>query len=257
MRALRLAGGPVVRFHDLAGAGVPVVFVHGLGCASSGDYPAVARDAALAGRRCVLLDLPGYGFSDKPDAFAYGVEAHAGVVGELVAHLGADAVDLFGHSMGGAVAIAAATRLGARVRRLALSEPNLDPGGGDFSRPVAAMPEDEYAARGHRADVDAAAATGNHAWAGTAAVASPRAMHRDSVSLVAGGRPSWRAQLLALAAPRTLVFGARSLPHADHAGLPAQGVRVEVVPDAGHSMATENPAGLAAALAHAFGRPCG
>jgi pimeloyl-ACP methyl ester carboxylesterase len=56
---------------------MPLVFVHGLGCASSCDYPAVARRAALAGLRVVLLDLPGYGFSDKPASSGYGIAAHA------------------------------------------------------------------------------------------------------------------------------------------------------------------------------------
>ena len=62
-----------IRFHDLAGVGTPLVFVHGLGCASSCDYPAVARDPSLASRRAILVDLLGSGFSDRPEGFDYSV----------------------------------------------------------------------------------------------------------------------------------------------------------------------------------------
>jgi hypothetical protein len=36
--------GCVVRWLDLPGDGVPLVFVHGLGCASSYEYPRVVCD---------------------------------------------------------------------------------------------------------------------------------------------------------------------------------------------------------------------
>lgn len=46
-----------IRFHELPGAGAPLVIVHGLGCASSCDYPAVARAPSLASRRAHLVAL--------------------------------------------------------------------------------------------------------------------------------------------------------------------------------------------------------
>jgi pimeloyl-ACP methyl ester carboxylesterase len=73
-----------LRYHDLPGSGVPLLFVHGLGCASSSDFPRVAADPALAGRRRLLLDLLGAGFSDRPDDFAYSVAAHAQTVAGLI-----------------------------------------------------------------------------------------------------------------------------------------------------------------------------
>ncbi len=77
-------------------------------------------------------------------------------------------------------------------------------------------------------------------------------MHRGAVSLVCGGTPSWREQLAALPMPRTVIFGARSLPDPDTERLPALGVRVAIVPDAGHSMAWEAPTALAEAVAKAI-----
>ncbi len=61
-------------------------------------------------------------------------------------------------------------------------------------------------------------------------------------------------QLLSLDVPRTVLFGALSLPDKDAESPPAGGVGVAVVPDAGHSMAWENPSGLARAIADACSR---
>jgi pimeloyl-ACP methyl ester carboxylesterase len=58
--------GANVRWFDFPGHGDPVVFIHGLGCASSYDYPGVATDPAFSGQRALLIDLPGFGYSDKP-----------------------------------------------------------------------------------------------------------------------------------------------------------------------------------------------
>lgn len=241
-----------LRFHDLPGSAVPLVFIHGLACASSCDYPRVAADPALLGRRRVLVDLLGFGFSDRPAAFGYTVEDHARTIAEFLERLGLLAADLFGHSMGGAVAIVAAGLRPDCVRRLVVSEPNLDAGGGFFSRPIAAQTEDEYVARGHERAVRAAFAQGNDVWAGTLAVSSPLAVHRGASSLVRGGSPSWRRRLETLAIPRTFVVGALSRPDPDVERLASVGVSVRVVPIAGHSMAWENPSGLAEALAAAL-----
>jgi pimeloyl-ACP methyl ester carboxylesterase len=254
MRAIRLSLGIDIRLHDLAGDGPPLVFIHGLGCSSSCDFVAVARAPALRGRRILLVDLLGYGYSDKPASFSYGVDAHASVVCELLGLLEIGQADLFGHSMGGAIAITVATRRRKLLRRMVLSEPNLDSGGGVFSRSIAARTEQDYISSGHAADIRDAVASGYTAWAGSMAVASPLAVHRDSTSLVQGTDPSWRTQLLGLPGfPRTVLFGERTLPDNDHVLLPAHDIDVDVVPAAGHSMATDNPSGLAIAIARALG----
>ncbi|MCU0291607.1 MAG: alpha/beta hydrolase [Thermoanaerobaculaceae bacterium] len=254
MRSFELAAWSCnLRFHDLPGRDPAILFVHGLGCASSCDYPRIAADPALAGRRMLLVDLLGFGFSDRPHAFGYTVEDHADTVSALVTGLGLSAVDVFGHSMGGAVAIVVAARNRQRVRSLVVSEPNLDAGGGPFSRPIAARPEADYVAGGHAESVRQAFADGHHIWAATLRAASPLAVHRGAVSLVRGGSPSWRELLETLPMPRTIVFGDRSLPDPDTERLPRSGVAVRIVPDAGHSMAFENPSGLAQALRDALG----
>lgn len=253
MRAFRVTSASAdILFHDLPGPGAPLVFIHGLGCASSCDYPAVAADPALAGRRALLIDLLGSGYSERPPDFGYAIDAHAGAVAELLRSVSPGPACLFGHSMGGTVAIALAAMLGDDVEALILAEPNLDPGGGFFSRKIAALSEDEYVARGHAETVAAARRDGNVVWAGSLASTAPYAVHRASVSLVEGSRPSWRETLSGLRSPKTVIFGERSLPDPDVEQLPGQGCRVYIVPEAGHSMAWDNPGGLAAAIRRAL-----
>lgn len=241
-----------LRYHDLPGSGRPLVFIHGLGCASSCDYPRIASDPALAGRRMVLVDLLGAGFSDYPAGFGYTIDDHARTLAELVAEIAPESVDLFGHSMGGAVAIATANVLGSRVRRLALSEPNLDPGGGLFSRRIAAMTETEYVTYGHDDLVRTSRLEGYDIWAASLSMSAPYAVHRSATSLVDGSNPTWRELLYKMPMPRTVIFGEASLPDPDTERLPPNGVDISVVPKAGHSMALENPAGLAEALRRAL-----
>jgi len=240
-------GGAALRYHDLPGSGPPLVFLHGLGCAASCDYPQIA---ALTGRRALLVDLLGAGFSDHPGDFGYTIEDHAAAVAALVARF--PAVDVFGHSMGGSIAIAVATRCADRVARLVVSEPNLDPGGGAFSRGIAAASEAAFIAAGHAALIASARAAGNDLWAAGLTTWSAVAVHRAAASLVAGSAPTWRTQLATLRMPRTVLFGARSLPDPDTERLAAIGAAIRVVPDAGHSLMWENPAGVAAALREAL-----
>jgi pimeloyl-ACP methyl ester carboxylesterase len=241
-----------IRFHDIPGPGRPLVLLHGLGCASSCDYPRVVADPELGRRRLVLVDLFGSGFSDRPAGFPYTVEAHAEVLAGLVRALGIGHLDIYGHSMGGSIAIVAASLLGDQVSRLVVSEPNLDPGGGAGSRGIAAQPEEAYVARGHDELARQAAADGDHVWAGSIAVSYPIGMHRAATSLVRGGTRSWRELLYELPLKRTVIFGERSLPDPDTDVLPASGVGVDIVPRAGHSMMWENPEGLARAIERAL-----
>ena len=66
-----------MRYHDLPGKDTPIIFIHGLGCAGSFDYPEVAAQSDLINHRRILIDLLGSGFSDKPDNYLYTVKEHA------------------------------------------------------------------------------------------------------------------------------------------------------------------------------------
>ena len=98
MREYQIRGrNDKIRYHDLYGKGTPILFIHGLGCASSFDYIEVA---AMLGpsQRIILIDLLGAGYSDKPLDFEYSVRAHAQYLSEFVEDLRLDQVIVFGHS---------------------------------------------------------------------------------------------------------------------------------------------------------------
>jgi pimeloyl-ACP methyl ester carboxylesterase len=78
----------------------PLLVVHGFPT-SSIDFQLVV-DRLAETRRVVLLDLPGYGLSDKPDR-PYTLSAQADVVAALARHLGLEQVDLLTHDMGDSV----------------------------------------------------------------------------------------------------------------------------------------------------------
>lgn len=233
-----------VRFHDFPGDGEPLVFIHGLGCASSYEYPRIVADPAFRRRRVILLDLPGSGFSEKPREYAYTTGDQARVVLELFDALALERGWLYGHSMGGAIAIEAAAMAGERLAGLAVSEPNFHPGGGFFSRAVTSHDEAEYVAGAHVQMIEQESPF----WAGSLASNAPWAVWRSAASLVQGGAVDWYACFLALSKPKLLIFGEQSLPDADFASLSERGVPTAVIPDAGHSMSCENPSALARVL---------
>lgn len=237
--------GCTVRWQDLPGIGDPVVFIHGLGCASSYEYPRIVCDARFGGRRAILLDLPGSGYSDKPRLYRYRTRDQACVVAELIDHLGLNAFWLYGHSMGGSIAIETAGILASRVKGLMVSEPNFHAGGGMFSQSIASQTEQQFLARGYNAMLSAEST----AWAGCLQSNAPYAVWRGASSLVEGVEPDWETQFLSLACPVTLIFGEQSLPDNDVENLTQKGVMVKIIPDAGHSMSWENPSALAQALA--------
>jgi pimeloyl-ACP methyl ester carboxylesterase len=103
----------------MRGRGAPLVLVHGFGADLNGWRPVVGR---LRGDLAALaLDLPGHGLS--PLAGEIGIEPMADAVENALGEEGVHEAHFVGHSLGGAVAIALAARLGALARSLTLIAP--------------------------------------------------------------------------------------------------------------------------------------
>jgi pimeloyl-ACP methyl ester carboxylesterase len=101
----------------------PALVIHGFPTSSLDWHRAV--DTMRERRRVVLLDLPGYGFSSKPDV-AYSLFAQADVVDALAAELALGEVALVTHDMGDSVGGELLARqldgtLGFRVKRRVLT----------------------------------------------------------------------------------------------------------------------------------------
>jgi pimeloyl-ACP methyl ester carboxylesterase len=106
-----------------AGAGEPVVCVHGLGGTKASFLPTVS--ALADGYRVIALDLPGFGDSDKPLAAAYDAPYFARKVRDLLDALGIGRAHLVGNSMGGRVAIELGLIEPRRVGGIVLLSPAL------------------------------------------------------------------------------------------------------------------------------------
>jgi pimeloyl-ACP methyl ester carboxylesterase len=100
------------------GEGEPIVFVHGFPT-SSHLWTEVVRFAP-AGHRLVVVDLLGFGRSDRPAGRDVSVRGHAERMVGLLDELGINYACIVGHDVGGGVAQAMAVRWPQRVSRLCL-----------------------------------------------------------------------------------------------------------------------------------------
>ena len=120
----QLANGLRLHYHDV-GEGPVLVWLHGSGngaCGYSnfqGNYPQIAA----AGYRCIVPDLPGFGYSDKPQDIDYHLDVFVDAVHQLLAALNIPRATLVGNSLGGAVALGHALAYPAEVTRLILMAP--------------------------------------------------------------------------------------------------------------------------------------
>ena len=85
-------------------------------------------------------------------------------------------------------------------------------------------------------------------WTATLRNWLPKAAFEISTHSVRGGKISWRELLYSFEFPKYFIFGEKSLPDDDYVKLKEHNIKIEVVPNAGHSMAWENPHGLAQAI---------
>ncbi len=102
-----------------------VVFLHGSGPGASGysnfkgNYPSLVA----AGYRCIVPDLIGYGFSDKPDDVDHPLAFFVQCVRQTLECAGVERCTVVGNSLGGAIAIGLALECPQLVEKLILMAP--------------------------------------------------------------------------------------------------------------------------------------
>lgn len=238
-----------LRYHDLPGTETPIIFIHGLGCAGSFDYPNLATQEPLITHRRILIDLLGNGYSDKPEDFSYSVQDHANYLFELIQYLNLKKFILFGHSIGGSVALSLAQLCEERIEAVILGEANLDAGGGFISRAIAAYSYEDFVSHGFNTILETNRHNGNELWAASFSVCAPKAVYVTSKSAIQGQTPSWREIFYDLTCPKSFIIGEHSLPEQDELNaLQQHDIKVEILKNTSHSMTWENPEGLAQAI---------
>ena len=115
------AAGIRTNYHDSGGQGAPVLLIHGSGPGVSAwanwrlVMPALAQQA-----RVIAPDMVGFGYTERPEGFAYSMDAWVRQAVGLLDALGIERTDLVGNSFGGGLSLALAIAHPERVRRLVL-----------------------------------------------------------------------------------------------------------------------------------------
>jgi pimeloyl-ACP methyl ester carboxylesterase len=104
---------------DGPSSGVPAVFIHGFG-AWSETWKKTTSVLATHGFHTIVLDVPPFGFSDKPTDNAFSNEAQAHRIISVLDALQLKRVILVGHSIGGRPTVEVALLAPDRIRALVL-----------------------------------------------------------------------------------------------------------------------------------------
>jgi pimeloyl-ACP methyl ester carboxylesterase len=237
--------GSAIRWLELPGTGPARVYIHGLGGSSAHYFAEVAAADGLRSRRSLLLDLLGYGISDRPADAGYTMEEHADWVAAALRAADVSGAQVLAHSMGGSIASVLAHRHPDLVASLVLIDSNLDPAPEipqSGSSLIARYGETVFLRGGGYEETLERVSPG---WRATMRQADRVALYRSAVSLA---RFEGRAILKGLAIPRTYLYPAADGPLEGADALTASGVRVVAVPDCGHNITLDNPAGFVEAV---------
>jgi len=110
--------------------GPAILFIHGT-AAWSGLWHDAMIPLAAAGYRCIAIDIPPFGFSERPSEPSYGNAAQAARIVALMDALGLEHAILYGHSFGGGATMETALMIPERIAALIL----LDLGGMNIGLP--------------------------------------------------------------------------------------------------------------------------
>ena len=110
--------------------GQPILFIHGT-AAWSGLWRETMTRLAEAGYRCIAIDIPPFGFSERPATLSYGNADQAKRIVALLDALKIEQTILFGHSFGGGATMETALMIPDRIEALVL----LDVGGLNLNLP--------------------------------------------------------------------------------------------------------------------------
>jgi pimeloyl-ACP methyl ester carboxylesterase len=239
----------LLSYHYFSGEKPTHVYLAGLNMGSTGWYPSVIYGSELSTYHSLMPDFLGFGYSERPDNFGYTVVEHADSIAFMLDQLQASQCTVIGHSFGGAVAITLATKRPDLVSRLVLAEAVLD--GGDWFG-VVAQSEEQFISNGHGVLLEQWRQElpnfdeSDRAWWPMVKLVASHAFYRTARSLAQGVSPTWREQLYQLKIPRLFLLGEVSLQKKtlrveDKEELPTYGIKVAVIPHAGHLlMMSEN-----------------
>lgn len=259
--------GQTIAYYDSAPyaeeTGRTIVLLHGF-CGSSAYWEAVLPQLESAGR-VIAPDLRGHGRSSAPRQAVYAMEDFASDLEQLLAHLNAGAICLFGHSLGGYASLAFAERNPDKLAAFALvhstAKPDGDEAKGNRDKAAQALRTDgidpfvaglvpKLFAPAHRDSMAGRVERMIDVGRGTDAAGAA------ATALGMKARPDRTAVLEGLAVPRLLVAGSEDgvIPPANTFTTDGPRVTQELLEGVGHMSMTEAPEQLAAALLAFLGK---
>ena len=221
----------------------PLVMLHGLGDSAIHTLKPRVASGPLANTATLFIDLPGFGESQYSEHHPATIPRFAADVGNLLAHLGIENANIFGHSMGGNVAIRLASDHPELVSRLVVAEPLLDPTHSVLAADIARFDEATFASRRFAMLVRATRMQANRGDIAAAAFleplqrTNPVAMHRAATSLINHAAVDAATTLRNLPCPRTLLIGGRT--QVDLSAFDLGSTGINRIPNAGHNMYVE------------------
>lgn len=235
-----------IRFIDTDKGSKTLVFLHGLGSSSLVDFSNLLIDKRFCKFRLVLIDLLGFGVSDKPAGFSYSLYEQADLVSVLLNELKIESYSLIGHSMGGTISIALTQKEPDKINQLILMEPNLDPGIGSGSKIIASQTEEKYISKGHQDYVNGLktcneAESSQAIYYGTYLLSTPIALHRSATKLLEGTNPIQREVLKSFKKDKYLIVGEQNQEEYPNQEMELLGCQTVRISNAGHAMMHDNP----------------
>ena len=94
-----------IRYLETPSTGPTLVYLPAISFSAAASFFEVVTHPKTPGHRALLVDYLGSGASDHPEGFGYSIEEHASSIAALMDAAGCRGATVFGHSMGGTVAI--------------------------------------------------------------------------------------------------------------------------------------------------------
>jgi len=219
-----------------------VFFIHGLGCSMESFTGAWEAEPMLP-FSLLAIDLPGFGRSSKPANYSYTMNDHADICLAVLAKFSHPRVHVVAHSMGGAVGLLLAERLGDRLVSFVNVEGNLVTEDCSVSRKAASAQLGHYRRQllGHLRIITAhSPERGLHHWYAGVKMSGNEGLNRSALSLV---EHSCSGRLLELF--RTLPCRSAYVHGDKNAALPVleklEGIPIISIENSGHFPMVDNP----------------
>ena len=106
-----------------AAAGIPIVFIHGIGAGASSFMWRKNFDVLAQDFRTYAPDLLGFGFSDKPGAAPYSADLYVELIRDFIREVSGSPVNIVASSLGAAYAIRVADEHPELINSMVLNAP--------------------------------------------------------------------------------------------------------------------------------------